>query len=1001
MNKKNRRYIIFTAALLLIVLVAAIFTIAGLTIRDNNLSAREVTVTNVTASSFTVTWVSDDEYIGRLAYMEGDEGNWPIVFAQSISEIAFDDRDVELDDDGEYIQVEEGAQERNTHHVTVRGLQPETQYTFRVAGVISGNQESTATVTTPSIAEALNTPDPAYGEIDNVDATDTILRFSTEAQPEKAFSTYTAENGTYTIDMNNFAEDTNADDLVVTISHDMTTINDFRFEDEDYSPLEKIVVFNSQDAEPLGQTFLQSTEAQTYPGDCNTFNPCQNPETCRDATADNGIVVCKEGPDYCVALPGVETAPENQGVFGSDGLGPERGTIFGQSYNCGAIPLRTCSNYEEEIETPRGCATAQPFSPGNTDSSPPTGEPGDAATPVDNNIPPAIPTQTVTQTNTPQRDVWKSQICATLRGDNEGNYTNRIAIMGDSISDAESYLNDASLGSSGVNETFEVYEPGISLASLLIDDYDTVSDDDAKLAIENFREHYAALVNSPQKPAFAVVMTGTNYCGRSQADLDRWPDIADQVFNRGFAMRVREGEAVQDFPGLTEMGIVPIISTIPPILQESNPQACDAGAEKRMNEMIVDFAVENGFPLRVSRLEHLDYNSEAVGLTPYNASEGLFENADIDTDGVHIVEPQGYTKVNTATAEILRNMQNHIQSNCRDAASQEVLVARAGNGDDPVNPLPDPDNGFPVEPPPETSTDFSKLLQSIEAQQGQDEEVDSPANNQPQPVPEELPDPITTINENGVYQFFEGEDLLDERIVELDAEVASVRVFNDLNDNGIKDPGEEYVREIGEYRVSKTEELVNYQLNAGWNLIHFPVVIEGEEQDLLLASELIEDWNSQGAEIVHVTKYENNDFDFFTSREDGTYTYDDDFQVSPGSGYFIFNNSDGLDEVQITGLIPEDSVPLVLVNGWNLIGVVSENEYDSESLVRTMISEGFSVDTISRYENGLYNSVVLDEELVFGNNFNIIDKQGYFVRVVSSQQEGFTTQSTSEQVFIP
>lgn len=135
-----------------------------------------VRVTNITDRSATVSWQTDEKIVGIVKY-RGSDGS---------KGIAYDDRDyqkAELEQskdlkDGEEVKVSMKNQ-YYLHHVTLKGLNPEIEYTFKVSnGLISKSDlnfaqdevESFTTVseakfkTTPSLADP-QTPNPSYGAI--------------------------------------------------------------------------------------------------------------------------------------------------------------------------------------------------------------------------------------------------------------------------------------------------------------------------------------------------------------------------------------------------------------------------------------------------------------------------------------------------------------------------------------------------------------------------------------------------------------------------------------------------------------------------------------------------------------------------------------------------------------------------------------------------------------------------------------------------------------------
>jgi hypothetical protein len=111
---------------------------------------KDLTVTNVSENSFTISWVTQEKAVGFLKY--GEE-------ASSLKTVANDDRDTLTGSNANY----------TTHHITVRGLEPETAYYFKVAsggeGQYYDNNGQPYQVTT---APVLGTPPPAdtaYGEV--------------------------------------------------------------------------------------------------------------------------------------------------------------------------------------------------------------------------------------------------------------------------------------------------------------------------------------------------------------------------------------------------------------------------------------------------------------------------------------------------------------------------------------------------------------------------------------------------------------------------------------------------------------------------------------------------------------------------------------------------------------------------------------------------------------------------------------------------------------------
>lgn len=111
---------------------------------------KELTVTNITENSFTISWTTEQKALGYLKYGEN---------AKSLSETVNDDRDQLTNSKGSFV----------THHITVRGLSPETAYFFKVAsggeGQFYDNNGQPYQVTTASVLGTPPPADTAYGEV--------------------------------------------------------------------------------------------------------------------------------------------------------------------------------------------------------------------------------------------------------------------------------------------------------------------------------------------------------------------------------------------------------------------------------------------------------------------------------------------------------------------------------------------------------------------------------------------------------------------------------------------------------------------------------------------------------------------------------------------------------------------------------------------------------------------------------------------------------------------
>lgn len=243
-----------------------------------------------------------------------------------------------------------------------------------------------------------------------------------------------------------------------------------------------------------------------------------------------------------------------------------------------------------------------------------------------------------------------------------------------------------------------------------------------------------------------------------------------------------------------------------------------------------------------------------------------------------------------------------------------------------------------------------------------------------------------TADESGNYVVYSGDDFeqpIAEFAVNLDgADRAEIRLFVDENGNGKKDAGEKVLDDYTQIQLRKESEVATYNLFAGWNLVTVPLI---SDEGVDTASKLLKHFNDQGADVKHVAKYTSSGFEMYTKRENDQ-EYSNDFNIVPGQGYFLLNYSAA--KVKISGHKFDQSVPFRVRNGWNLVGIyTNEREYTAEDLLKEMSSEGIQADTLSKYDGGQYTSVIFEDDVVYGNDYNIFERAGYFLRVVSGGGE--------------
>ncbi|HKZ34797.1 MAG TPA: fibronectin type III domain-containing protein [Patescibacteria group bacterium] len=155
--------------------------------KDPNFFPQEVRLSNISNSSFTVSWITTKDTIGFIQYGKD---------AKTLSTIAYDDRDVVQGETKPYM----------THHVTLRGLQPSTTYFFKV-GVdqyaVYPQHDTLRQETAPVLTQKPLHVDPLYGKIlinDTSPATHAIVYFSTKES--SLLSTLVKDSGSFIIAVN-------------------------------------------------------------------------------------------------------------------------------------------------------------------------------------------------------------------------------------------------------------------------------------------------------------------------------------------------------------------------------------------------------------------------------------------------------------------------------------------------------------------------------------------------------------------------------------------------------------------------------------------------------------------------------------------------------------------------------------------------------------------------------------------------------------------------------
>jgi hypothetical protein len=205
-----------------------------------------------------------------------------------------------------------------------------------------------------------------------------------------------------------------------------------------------------------------------------------------------------------------------------------------------------------------------------------------------------------------------------------------------------------------------------------------------------------------------------------------------------------------------------------------------------------------------------------------------------------------------------------------------------------------------------------------------------------------------------------------------------IKYFEDLNGDGKKQANEKYLdpKEFS-IKVASKDKLFTYEFETGWNLIGLKFI----NPNLDSARELTKTLYRQGIPAIQVSKYDNGNWVHFVYRLDEDnkeVVFGNDFTLVPGEGYFVRTLEPGI--ASLKGKEFQSSVPISISIGWNLISIQATKEYTAKSFLDFCQAEGLNCSELSKYLDGSYKSVVEQNGTTFGNDFDLLDNEGYFVK---------------------
>jgi len=214
-------------------------------------------------------------------------------------------------------------------------------------------------------------------------------------------------------------------------------------------------------------------------------------------------------------------------------------------------------------------------------------------------------------------------------------------------------------------------------------------------------------------------------------------------------------------------------------------------------------------------------------------------------------------------------------------------------------------------------------------------------------------------------------------IVRVDEEGLNIEFFEDKNSNGIQDEGEESI-DTSEYKVelSKVLSIDTIQLRKGWNFLSLPLYSE----EIKKASDLSRMITASSGKVTQISKYDNGNWIHYidanlVSGEE--IKFGNDFNLIPGQAYFIYSQLDS--EFALVGNEYYENPPISLQKGWSMVGFPASTKLTSNTFLQKCRALLPECKSIARYVDGNYDTVYLEDDVYFGNEFVIDRTSGYFV----------------------